>query len=332
VQSTGVIAGFSGVATVLEMIAADFPDFRPQGPFPGGLLNIDVPQLTELLAIDTITYAYTTVSGTLPAKLAGNQQAVAAVIGKLIDVPPLLTAEVSIGFGERSSKQSRRDCDRITWKTRSGKSLLGYHATSSKMRSDIEYRRAAFACFIAEARLPLAIRDVSDGFMLDRMSPGLLDIHIAGGFNDENPSSFSCEIETTDAECLGALLVKSIEVLGSGKLFEYRWSVGNDLQGRLPDAITDGVDVLRFASTAGVSAERYELRSHVTIGSLNDLELLRAILPAAEEIVVQVGAFRFDADMFANVRVRTGSSGYRIELESRHPIPASLAARYAVAP
>jgi hypothetical protein len=120
--------------------------------------------------------------------------------------------------------------------------------------------------------------------------------------------------------------------MGSGKLFEYQWYVGNDLQGRLPDAITDGIEAIRFASTAGVSAERYEVRSHVTIGALEDLERLRAILPPRDEIVVQVGAFKFDADAFANVRIRAGSSGYRIELESRHPIPTSLAARYGVAP
>lgn len=329
VKATDVVADLSGIMAILGKIADDFTDFKPRGPFRGSSLDIEVKQLSEL-PTEKVQYAYTTISGLLPAKLEVVRQSIAGVIEKLSRVPSSLAAGVSLGFEERSSKQSKRSFDTVEWKTKGGVSFFAYSANGSKARTDVAYRREALSHLIAQLHLPLSIKSVPDGFVLERTSAGLLEVHMAGGFNDENPSSFSCEISMAEAEHIGALVLRSLEVMGSGKLFGYEWSVRNDLKGRVPDLITDGIEAIRFASQAGLPADSYALQSQVTISALDDLEGIRAALPPKEDIVVQVGAFKFDSDKFANVQVRAARSGYRIEVESRHQIPASLVTKYGI--
>ncbi len=329
VKITDVVASFSGVSKILNRISDDFADFKPRGPFRGSPLNIEIKQLSVLL-IENVQYALTSIEGSLPAKMGVVKQSLAGVIKKLSHPPSGLVAKVSIGFEERSSKQSKRNFDSLGWKTKGGRFLFAYAANGSKARTDVPYRCEVITRLIAQLQLPLSIKSVPDGFILERTSAGVLEIHMAGGLNDENPSSFSCEIDTDDAERIGALVLKSLEVMGSGKIFEYTWAVYNDLMGRVPDAITDGIETIRFASSANLTAESYEIQSLVTVQRLEDLDAIRLALPAKEEIVVQVGAFKYESDQFANVRVRAGTNGYRVELESRNPIPSGLTAKLGI--
>lgn len=330
VKTTDFITSFSGVSKILNRISDDFADFKPRGPFRGSYLNIRVKQLS-VLPMENVQYAYTTVEGSLPAKMEVVKQSLVGVIQKLSHPPLGLVAKVSIGFEERSSKQSRRYFDSLGWKTRGGKFLFTYAANGSKASTDVAYLCKMISRLIEQLQLPLSIKSVPQGFILEHTSAGVLDIHMAGGLNDENPSSFSCEIGTVDADLIGTLVLESLEMMGSGKIFEFTWAVYNDLKGRVPDTITDGIEAIRFASSANLTAESYEIQSSVTVQRLEDLDAIRLALPAKEEIVVQVGAFKYESDKFANVRVRAGTNGYRVELESRNPIPSGLAAKLGIA-
>lgn len=321
------VTEIAALQRTLSAISRDFPDFKPSGPFPLSLINVKFGKISPLLAFEKVKCESVSVSGSSKP----NPEVLASLIDNWIsslgELPRGMQARIRIGFEERQSKQSRSSCDTVGLSFTDGNVSFSYYADGSKVAKDLEYRRTFYSRLIDEMSLPLSLRDVQGGFIFVHRNLEGLEI-LRGGENGKNPSAFHCQISKEETGGYGGKLMRALGEIGSGKIFHFQWLIGTGRGGNPVHLPASGGEVFRFISSMKPSAEDYELQAQATFYSLDELDLIRSSVSRKDSILVQVGAFAFDAERFANVEVRANEQGYQINLESRHPIPASLATKY----
>jgi hypothetical protein len=321
------VAEIAALKKTLSAISRDFPDFQPRGPFPLSLINVKFGKISPLLAFEKVKCDSVSISGASKP----NPELLASLIdswmSSLVELPRGMQARIRIGFEERQSKQSRSSCDTAGLSFTNGNVSFSYYADGSKVARDLEYRRAFYSRLIDIMMLPLSTRDVQGGFIFEHRNPEGLEI-LRGGEDGKNPSAFHCQISKEEISGYGGKLMRALGEIGSGKIFQFQWMMGTGRGGNPSHLPASGNEVFRFISSMKPSAENYELQAQATFSTLDELDLIRSSVSRKDSILVQVGAFAFDAERFVNVEVRANEEGYQINLESRHPIPASLATKY----
>jgi len=320
------LADLTAVSGLLARLTQQHQDFSPSGPFPWTFANFTSPTLLDPARLGGIEMRRAWISGTLLAKLDHVQRHLAPLSRNLLATPSPLVCEIAIGFEEQASKQSKRAYDTIRWKFASGRHHFGYGANGSRISDDHAYRRTAFIELIKRLHLPLVITDVPDGFVLGHANGGVLAIHAASGFNDENPSSFSCEIPPLTPEGVAALLLTALQNSSSGKLITFQWSVRTSppYAGCNLDDATESPRVFLFLANAGLPANSYDIQLEPRPSTLNELEVLRSLMGPKDSLLLPVGAFQFAPQAFANVAVRASIKEFFIEITSRLPLPSGI--------
>lgn len=324
--NTVVFRDLADVASVNQLLARltqQHPDFSPIGPFPWSFANFSSSTLMDPRRLGGMEMRRAWIYGNLPAKMEHLQQHLAPLVRSLLATPSPLVCDITIGFEEQTSKQSQRAYDTVRWKYTNGRHGFGYSANGSRITDDNTYRKTAFRGLIDLLDLPLIIDDLPSGFILRHAAGGELSIHVAGGFDDENPSSFTCEIPTLTPEGVAELLLSAVHGSSSGKLMSFQWSVRTSppYAGCNPDDTTESPQVFRFLASADLPAHTYDLQLEPRLRTLSDLEVLRPLMGPKDSLLLPVGAFQFAPQAFANVEVRASQHGFTVEVSSRLPLP-----------
>lgn len=324
------LADLTAVSALLTRLTHQHPDFSASGTLPWSFANFTSAALLDPARLSGIEMRRAWIDGTLPAKLDHVQRHLDSLARILLTTPSPLVGEIAIGFEEQTSKQTKRAYDTILWKFANGRQLFGYSANGSRINDDRAYRRTAFVELIKRLHLPLVMKDLPDGFVLGHARGGELAILAASGFNDENPSSFFCEIPTLTPEGVSNLLLTALQGSSSGKLIEFHWSVRTSPPhpSRNLDDTTESPQVFRFLATAGLPADSFDLQLEPRPRTLSDLEVLRSLMGPKDSLLFPVGAFQFAPQAFANVAVRASTRGFAVEISSRLPLPSRFKERF----
>ncbi len=234
------------------------------------------------------------------------------------DLAQAASVSVKIGYEEKESKQTKRNCDFIGVALHEGKILFVYSPHGSKVANDHVYRRSFLPKLIEIAALPLVIDDNGDYYRLAHQSGGYL--WVSGCFPpDLSPTAFHCELPGDSVGMALARMQRALDAIASSKRFESSWSVSlaAEHQRRTSDK-TLAERMYHLVEAKGFLAESYFLSLDLKIKGIEAVESLKLLCGPKDSMLVPLGGWGFpdEDEHFLNMEVETTARGHRLHVEA----------------
>jgi hypothetical protein len=238
------------------------------------------------------------------------------------DLARFASVFVDIGYEEKESKQTKRNCDRMGVNLQKDRLLFSYLPHGSRVATDCAYRRTFFTRLIEIASLPLIVEDRGSHYRLVHAQGGYLWI---SGYSppDLSPSIFKCELPGDSVKAALARLQRALADLASNKRFEYSWSAYLLEEHELSThAHSCAEQMYTILVTKDFPAENYTLGLHLVIQRIEVVEHLRALCGPKDTMLVPLGGFGLpgEDEHYLNIEVETTARGHRLHVEASVPI------------
>jgi hypothetical protein len=125
---------------------------------------------------------------------------------------------------------------------------------------------------------------------------------------------FACEVSCESNLALFSLLERTLQNYGSGKCFEYTWSVLiGDLM-RKRDDCADVKDSYEMLRAQNFPAQKSDISFAYYLDEIEGIETLRGLCGAKKNFLTEICSFTLPNKNSATLTANTCSEGHRLEL------------------
>jgi hypothetical protein len=220
---------------------------------------------------------------------------------------------IEIGYEEKTSKQTRRNCDHVGVGIKTGKKYFIYRPSGSNVAKDTKYRKDFIRQLIETAGLPLNVIEREKGFMLSHHQESGLFISASepGGLN---PSSFRCELEGVSVGELESRVKTILNKYATEKRFEYWWSIAT-----MGMENAEANRIYNVAVEKKIAAQKVEIGFSYILRQLEGIDFLRYLPGQKKEFSTRVCTFDLPGQVTAELHAITSVSGHFLEISITNP-------------
>lgn len=223
----------------------------------------------------------------------------------------------SIGYEEKSTKQSRKGYDCIGGGIEKEKYGFSYSPNASRAAIDVNYRKALMKEFFKKSGLNITIEECDNYFKLNAFE-GDLQITIHGGVPNRNPIGFFYKFAQQTPQGLINVLRTAYEILSSGTVFDVSWRCSPSFA---DDGSFVGGDLWQFLDRLRHQewpAKSYDLDLTLAVKELRDLEGLQSLCGPKDVIYTRLVSFDIDAADYGELTIETTQKGHKLQLEIKN--------------
>ena len=220
---------------------------------------------------------------------------------------------IEIGYEEKTSTQTKINCDHVGVGVKNGKKYFIYSPGGSNVAKDSKYRKEIIFQLIETAALPMKVIEHEKGFNLLHEWEGGLFIS-ASELGGLNPTSFRCELEGVSIEELESRVKAILNKHATEKRFEYWWCMST-----AGLAQSEAKYIYDMAVDKNISAKKVEIGFSYVLQELKGIDFLRSLPSRKKEFRTHICTFDLPGQATAELHAVTSASGHVLELSVTNP-------------